>query len=64
MCPGYKAKTHNGNYVVICRLPQGLRRYVEALDHLRRINTRLAARNRTEAEIEVMLAEARTFDAA
>ncbi|MAS93382.1 MAG: GntR family transcriptional regulator [Verrucomicrobiales bacterium] len=42
----------------------GFPRYVEALDYLQRINTRLAARNRTEAEIDAMIAEAKAFDEA
>ncbi len=42
----------------------GFPRYVEALDYLQRINTRLAARNRTEKEIDAMTAEARAFDQA
>lgn len=39
-------------------------RYVEALDALQRINTRLAAKHRTGADIELMLEKARDFDAA
>ena len=39
-------------------------RYVEALDFLQRINTRLAAQNRTDAEIRLMEKEARAFDRA
>jgi DNA-binding GntR family transcriptional regulator len=39
-------------------------RYVEALDFLQRINTRLAARNRTDAEISQMLKLAKAFDKA
>lgn len=39
-------------------------RYVEALDVLQRINTRLAAKHRTAADIEQMLTQARNFDAA
>ncbi|WP_417208572.1 GntR family transcriptional regulator [Antarctobacter sp.] len=39
-------------------------RYVEALDFLQRINTRLAAQNRTEPEIALMTREARAFDRA
>lgn len=42
----------------------GFPRYVEALDYLQRINTRLAARNRAPAEIDIMLEQARAFDAA
>ncbi|SIS70422.1 GntR family transcriptional regulator [Paracoccus saliphilus] len=42
----------------------GFPRYVEALDYLQRINTRLAARNRTEADLAAMEAEAQAFDAA
>lgn len=37
-------------------------RYVEALDLLQRINTRLAARHRSEAQIDTMTALARAFD--
>ena len=37
-------------------------RYVEALDFLQRINTRLAARNRTDAEIEQITQLAKAFD--
>lgn len=39
-------------------------RYVEALDFLQRINTRLAAQNRTDDEIKRMENEARAFDRA
>lgn len=39
-------------------------RYVEALDFLQRINTRLAAKNRNEAEITLMENQARAFDRA
>lgn len=39
-------------------------RYVEALDFLQRINTRLAAQNRTDAEITFMEKAARAFDRA
>ena len=42
----------------------GFPRYVEALDVLQRINTRLAARNRSEQDIERMVRLARAFDAA
>lgn len=42
----------------------GFPRYVEALDYLQRINTRLAARNRTEAEVDAMIAKAKAFDEA
>jgi DNA-binding GntR family transcriptional regulator len=42
----------------------GFPRYVEALDLLQRINTRLAAQNRTEADLAAMAAAARAFDAA
>ncbi|MBY5986559.1 GntR family transcriptional regulator [Roseovarius atlanticus] len=42
----------------------GFPRYVEALDYLQRINTRLAARNRSAAEIKEMTRQARAFDAA
>jgi DNA-binding GntR family transcriptional regulator len=36
-------------------------RYVEALDFLQRINTRLAAKHRTDADIALMLKEANAF---
>ena len=39
-------------------------RYVEALDFLQRINTRLAAQNRSEPEISLMTQEARAFERA
>ncbi|WP_209424698.1 GntR family transcriptional regulator [Pararhodobacter sp. SW119] len=39
-------------------------RYVEALDFLQRINARLAARNRSEDELDRMRALAEAFDAA
>jgi len=39
-------------------------RYVEALDFLQRINTRLAAQNRSDSQIELMEKEARAFDQA
>ncbi|NOD77559.1 MULTISPECIES: GntR family transcriptional regulator [unclassified Ruegeria] len=39
-------------------------RYVEALDFLQRINTRLAAQNRSDSEIELMKKEAEAFDQA
>lgn len=39
-------------------------RYVEALDFLQRITTRLAAQNRTDAEVKLMEKEARAFDRA
>lgn len=39
-------------------------RYVEALDILQRINTRLAAKHRTAADIHRMLQRAKEFDAA
>ncbi len=39
-------------------------RYVEALDFLQRINTRLAAKFRTDQDIEVMTKEAMAFDEA
>lgn len=39
-------------------------RYVEALDFLQRINTRLAAKYRTDQEIALMEKEARAFDRA
>jgi DNA-binding GntR family transcriptional regulator len=42
----------------------GFPRYVEALDFLQRINARLAARNRTDGEVERMQVLAATFDAA
>jgi DNA-binding GntR family transcriptional regulator len=42
----------------------GFPRYVEALDFLQRINTRLAARYRDDAELELMLAKAKAFDEA
>lgn len=42
----------------------GFPRYVEALDFLQRINARLAARNRTERELEMMTQHAVAFDAA
>lgn len=37
-------------------------RYVEALDFLQRINTRLAAQNRTDLEVQQMSEKARAFD--
>jgi len=39
-------------------------RYVEALDFLQRINTRLAAQNRSELEVEAMSDAAKAFDQA
>lgn len=42
----------------------GFPRYVEALDFLQRIVTRLAARNRTETELARLVALAEDFDAA
>lgn len=42
----------------------GFPRYVEALDFLQRINTRLAAQNRTDPEIELMSRAARAFETA
>jgi len=39
-----------------------LPRYVEALDYLQRVVTRLAARHRTEADLAAMEAAARTYD--
>jgi DNA-binding GntR family transcriptional regulator len=40
----------------------GFPRYVEALDFLQRINTRLAAQNRTDGEIQTMSRMANAFD--
>ncbi|MCV2867452.1 GntR family transcriptional regulator [Defluviimonas sp. WL0002] len=40
----------------------GFPRYVEALDFLQRINTRLAARNRADRDIKRMLVLAKSFD--
>ena len=42
----------------------GFPRYVEALDFLQRINSRLAAQNRTEDEIQKMTVMAKAFDRA
>lgn len=42
----------------------GFPRYVEALDFLQRINTRLAAKNRAEGDMEAMSKAARMFDQA
>lgn len=42
----------------------GFPRYVEALDFLQRINTRLAARNRKDGEIDRLTEAARKFDGA
>lgn len=42
----------------------GFPRYVEALDFLQRINTRLAARNRAEQDLKHMTKLAKAFDAA
>lgn len=42
----------------------GFPRYVEALDFLQRINTRLAARNRSDRDIRRMTELAKAFDAA
>jgi DNA-binding GntR family transcriptional regulator len=42
----------------------GFPRYVEALDFLQRINTRLAARNRKEHEVQKMAVMAEAFDRA
>ncbi len=42
----------------------GFPRYVEALDFLQRINTRLAAQNRSEDEIQKMTEKAQAFDRA
>jgi DNA-binding GntR family transcriptional regulator len=42
----------------------GFPRYVEALDFLQRINTRLAARNRAERDIEGLKKAAKAFDQA
>ena len=42
----------------------GFPRYVEALDFLQRINTRLAAKNRSEEEIRLMERRASEFDCA
>jgi len=42
----------------------GFPRYVEALDFLQRINARLAARNRSQDELDQLLLLAKTFDAA
>jgi len=39
-------------------------RYVEALDLMQRVNTRLAAKNRTANDIENMLTQAEAFEAA
>jgi DNA-binding GntR family transcriptional regulator len=42
----------------------GFPRYVEALDFLRRIHMRLAAKNRTEQDLDTMRKAARAFEAA
>ena len=41
---------------------EAIKRYVEALDFLQRINTRLAAKFRTDLDIENMTKEATAFD--
>ena len=40
----------------------GFPRYVEALDMMQRINTRLAARNRLPSDLEAMALQAKAFD--